>query len=418
MRNVLLVKRLAWFRIVRPVFLLTTNRNRGPAPASGPAPAMNIHAMTPRALTTITLLTALALLAGCGKKDDAQKDGGKDKPVSQVAAKVNAEEITVHQINNILARSPKIAPEAATQAKFEILNRLIDQEVSKQQAIEKKLDRKPEVVQAIEAARSEILARAYIEQFSAGQPQPTPEEIKQYYAAHPELFSERRIFDIEEIVLLPQPGLAAKLREQVAKSRSMQEVANWLNSQGIQFAPNRGVRPAEALPLELLPKMQTMKDGEIRFIEANDRLYVFRLAGSKSSPVDEKLASPRIRQFIFNKRASEATAAEIKRLKAAANVEYVGEFAGGADAAKAKAKAEADAKAQAEAKAKAEIEQEAKAKAEARAKAQAEADARADELSKARREAEAKSKAPAKDASGKSAPVPQETIDKGIRGLK
>lgn len=379
---------------------------------------MNTPSLTTRSSTTIALMIAFVLIAGCSKKEDAQKDAGKDKAVTQVAAKVNTEEITVHQINSILSRSPKIAPEAATQAKFDILNRLIDQQVTKQQAIEKKLDRKPEVVQAIEAARSEILARAYIEQFTASQPQPTAEEIRQYYAAHPELFAERRIFDIEEIVLLPQEGLNARLRDQVAKSRSMQEVANWLKSQDIQFAPNRGVRPAEALPLELLPKLQTMKDGEMRFIEANDRLYVFRIAGSKTAAVDEKTASPRIRQFLFNKRSSEAAAAEIKRLKSAANIEYVGEFAGGADAAKAKAKAEADAKAQAEAKAKAETDQEAKAKAEARAKAQAEADARADELSKARREAEAKSKAPSKDNTGKPAQVPQETIDKGIRGLK
>ena len=373
---------------------------------------------THTAFGIIPLLLAVAIVSGCGKKEEAAKGEATEKAVSQVAAKVNAEEITVHQINSILARNPKIPPEAATQAKYEILSRLIDQQLAKQQAIEQKLDRKPNVMQAIEAARSEILARAYLDQVAAAQPRPTPDEVKRYYDEHPELFAERRIFNLEEIVVAPQEGLAAKLTAQAAKARSLQDIAAWLKNQNIQFAPNRGVRPAEALPLELLPKLQTMKDGEIRVIETNGRLYVFRVAGSKSAPVDEKTATPRIQQFLFNQRSREVVTAEIKRLKGAANIEYVGEFTGGAAAAAEKAKAEADARAAAEAKAKADADLAAQAKAEARAKEQAEADARADALSKARREAEAKAKSEGKAASTKPGQVSQETIDKGIRGLK
>lgn len=243
--------------------------------------------MKTRSLPIITaLLLAAALIAGCGKKDDTQKGEAKDKDkaASQVAAKVNAEEITVHQINNILARNPKIPPEAAAQAKHEILSRLIDQQLAKQQAVEKKLDRSPKVVQAVEAARNEILARAYLEQITTAQAKPTPEDVKKYYTEHPELFSQRRIFNLEEIVVAGQEGLAAKLREQVTKAKSLQDVAAWLKGQNIPFAPNRGVRAAEALPLEILPKVHAMKDGEIKVVESGERLFVFRLAGSQSAP--------------------------------------------------------------------------------------------------------------------------------------
>jgi hypothetical protein len=199
----------------------------------------------------------------------------------------------------------------------------------------------------------------------------------------------------------------------------MPELAAWLKSQNIQFAPNRGVRPAEALPLDLLPKLHSMKDGEIRVIENNERLYVFRVVGSKKAPVTETQATPRIQLFLTNQRSRDVVVAEITRLKKAANIEYVGEFSGGADAAAAKAKASAEAKSKVAEKAKADAEQQTQAKAEAKAKEQAEADARADALSKARREAEEKAKAePSKTAPGKPAPVPQDTIDKGVRGIK
>jgi len=369
--------------------------------------------MDTRTLLKITsvALTA-ALVAGCGDKDNSDKQGA-----TQVAARVNAEEITVHQINNILSRNRNIPPEAATQAKYEILDRLIEQQLARQQAIEQKLDRKPNVVQAIEAARSEILARAYLDTVAAKQPKPTQDEVRKYFVDHPELFSQRRVFNLEELVIEQRDNIAAKLGPQVAKARSMQEIVSWLKEQNVRFVPNSGVRAAESLPLNILPKLQSMKDGEIRMMEVDNRLYVFRVAASKSAPVSEAAATPRIQQYLFNRGTSDVVAAEIKRLKSAANIEYVGEFTGGAAAAAEKAKAEAEARAQAEAKSKTQAELEAQAKAEARSKEQAEADARADALSKARREAEASVRAD-KGGKEKSIEVPQGTIDKGIRGLK
>ena len=96
-------------------------------------------------------------LAACGNKEST-------KPASQIAAKVNSGEISVHQVNYVLSRTPAAAkPEAAPKLRREILDRLIDQELAVEQAIEKKLDRAPDVLMTIENARREILARAYVE---------------------------------------------------------------------------------------------------------------------------------------------------------------------------------------------------------------------------------------------------------------
>lgn len=371
------------------------------------------------------LIAALSLTAGCGKKDDGKsaKGAGKgaEKAATQVAAKVNAEEITVHQINSALARTPNIPTDQVEAAKLEILNRLVDQSVAKQQAIEQKLDRSPNVLQSIEAARSEILARAFMEQFTLKQPKPGDDEIKKYYAENPALFSERRFFNLEELTVQPTEGLAAKLQEQIKRSRSMQDVANWLKSQEAKFSVNRGTRASEALPLDLLPAIHSMKDGEIKMVDARGRLYVFRLIASKSEPVSEAQATPRIQQYLFNRRAGEALAAEMKQLKDKAKIEYRGEFSGGAEAAQKRVKEAAEAKAKEAAEAKSKAAAEAQARAEIKAKAAAEAEARAEALSKARAAAEAQSRAEAeakaKAAESKSG-VSRETIDKGVRGLK
>jgi len=298
---------------------------------------MNIRTL----LVFTALLLALALTTGCGKKEDA-------KVATQVAARVNSDEITVHQVNYVLARNPTLTPELADQAKREILDKLIDQHLARQKAIENKLDRTPNVMQAIEAAKSEVLARAYLDQLAATLPRPAPWETQEYYAKHPELFAQRRLFDLEEIAFVAKADIVAGLREQLSRARSMQEIADWLQSQEVKFLANRGVRAAEQIPLEILPKLQAMKVGQNQLFEAgSDRYQVIRVVASKAEPVDEATATPRIQQYLFNQRLGEVVAKEMKQIREQAKIEYLGEFAGGAAAADAKAKAEAEAQAQA-----------------------------------------------------------------------
>lgn len=321
------------------------------------------------------MIIAVALTSGCNRGGETQK------PATQVAAKVNSTEITVSQVNNVLNRMPNVAPENSERVKREILDKLIDAELAKEEAVAKKLDRSPAVVQQIEAAKTELLARAYVEQFASQQPKPTAEEIKKYYADHPEFFTQRRVFNVEEIAMPGKPGLPEKLRDQIAKTRSMAAIAAWLKSEGVQFNANSGVRFSEQIPGEYQKQIQTMKDGEIRLIQNGPALLVVHVVASKAAPVDEAQAAPRIQQYLFAERSKVALSADMKQLKEKAKIEYIGEFAASAAEAQAKAKATAEAKAN--------------AKAEAKAKAAAEAEARADQLAKSRREAEAASKAEA-----------------------
>ncbi|MBC7803878.1 MAG: peptidyl-prolyl cis-trans isomerase, EpsD family [Candidatus Parcubacteria bacterium] len=345
----------------------------------------------------------LGVVGGCGKKDDAKK-----KAATQVAAKVNADEITVHQVNAVLARTPNLPPEAAPRAKREILTRLVDQQVAMQQALKTKLDRSPPVVQALEAARAEILARAYADSIAKAQPRPGADEVKKYYAEHPELFAQRRVYSLEEITVRGQQNIAPALREQVAKARAMKELVVWLQAQKIPFQPNVGARAAEQVPMEMLLGLQKMKDGEIQLFEFAGGLTVVRIAASKSEPVDEARAAPVIQQFLSNRKATEALAAEMKALKSGAKIEYLGEFA--ADLATSEAKAKADAEAAA------------KARAAAKAKSEADAQARSDDATKARKATEERNRLEAEErakaAPSKAAPLPQKTLEKGVGGLR
>ena len=243
---------------------------------------------------------------------------------------------------------------------WHFLDRLINQQLARQKAIEAQLDRSPEVVQAIEAAKTEILARAHVDGINRTLLKPAPLEIQKYYSSHPELFAQRRIFALEEIAFTASEDLAGGIRAFLSKPRSMKEIADWLQSKGVAFSANRGVRAAEQIPLVMLPKLQAMTKGEIQPFEAMPGRYqVIRVVDFLEAPMDEATAAPRIERFLFNQVSGAAVAREMNEIRKQAKIEYLGEFAERAAAPEAK-KGEAEVKSFSEAEAKAEADAQAR----------------------------------------------------------
>lgn len=268
---------------------------------------------------TCLALASAALLAGCGEK--------KEKAASQTAAKVNKDEITVHQINFVLQQQRNLRPEQAEPASRQILERLIDQQLALQKADELKLDRDPRVVQQLEAARRDILARAYVDKLGEAAAKPTPEEIKKYYDEKPALFSQRRIYNIQEIGIEAKPEQVPMLRERLAASKNVNEFLEYLKTSDIRFAGNQAVRAAEQLPLASLDAFARMQDGQAMLVPSQQGVQVIVLAGSRSAPVTEEQARPAIEQFILNDRKRKLVEEDVKAMRAAAKIEYVGKFA-------------------------------------------------------------------------------------------
>jgi len=256
-----------------------------------------------------------------------------------VAVKVNGTEVTVHQVNFAMSRLGAMNEAQAKQAQKQVLNSLVDQQLLTQKAVEQKLERDPQVVLAVEAAKSQILAQAYMERTLSGIAKPTAAEVKEYYAKHPDLFEKRRVFRFQELAVAVKPENAEAVKAQLAAAKNMEEFAAWLKSQNIQFKGGASVKAAEQLPLELLPKLNEMKDGQTLALPTPDNLQIIQLVASQAQPVNETQATPAIERFLMNQKRNEMAKAELKKLRDAAKIEYVGAFADAGAAAKAEAPA-------------------------------------------------------------------------------
>ena len=273
----------------------------------------------------VALAVAPTLLAGCGDKK-------KDKPATQTAAKVNKEEITVHQINFVLAQQRGLPPEQAASAGRQVLERLIDQELALQKAAEQKLDRDPRVVQQIEAARREIIARAYLEKIGEGAPKPTPAEVKAYYEAHPALFKERRVYSLQEVAIEAKPEQVEALKKTLASAEDLRRVRRLPEGQQHPLRRQRGgARRRAAAARQRRPVRQDEgRPGDLQR-RARTAPRSSTSPPRAAQPVDLEQATPAIEQFLLNERKRKLVADDLQALRGAAKIEYVGDFA--ADAA-------------------------------------------------------------------------------------
>lgn len=279
--------------------------------------ALSFHTPS-RALRVAFAVGAVLLVAGCGKNEA--------KPATQVAAKVNKEEISVHQINFVLQRQPGLKPDQAESAGRQVLERLIDQEVALQKAQEQKLDRDPRVLQELEAARRDIIARAYLSRVGDAVAKPTPEEIKAYYDSKPALFRDRRVYTMQELQVDGDSAQIAGLKEALSRSKSLQEVVDYLKAQKLQTRATQNTTPAENVPLPLLDRFAALKDGQTVFSATPTGARLVTLMQSRNAPLAEEQARPAIEQFLLNERKRKAVEQDLKSIRGSAHVEYVGQF--------------------------------------------------------------------------------------------
>jgi EpsD family peptidyl-prolyl cis-trans isomerase len=264
-------------------------------------------------------LAVLPWVAACSRSHSAAG-------ASQVVAKVNKSEITVLQLNSALSRIPNLTPDTTKTASKQVLEQLIDEELLVDRARQAKLDRNPGVLQAIEAAKRNVLATAYLQQ-SVGQiPEPSQKDIAAFYAQHPEYFSARRIYTYRSIPIQAPPAQAESIQQQLVTSKNVDALLANLKASSTPFVVNQLTKGAEQLPSSALAKMSTLKDGDIITMPFSGGVEVVQLLSSSSEPVDEAQAKPSIEKYLIEQARKQRIDQEVQSLRASASIQYVGDF--------------------------------------------------------------------------------------------
>jgi EpsD family peptidyl-prolyl cis-trans isomerase len=266
-----------------------------------------------RALCAALVLVAVTLSA-CGNK-------AKDNKPGQALASVNGNEITVLQLNEELQRAGVPAAQQDLASK-QLLQALIDRQLLESEAEKEKLDRDPKVMQAIDRARALIIAQAYVQKHVGNVTQPTPAEVEDYFHKHPEFFSNRKQFNMNELIM-GTADLTPEVKATADGAKSLEEVAVWLDAHKIKYGRTQVTRSTADLNPEVSQKLLAMPKGQIFIVKEGERAMLISIAETRDAPVTVQVAAPQIAQFLVTQKNKELAANEVKRLRSGAKIEYM-----------------------------------------------------------------------------------------------
>jgi EpsD family peptidyl-prolyl cis-trans isomerase len=269
------------------------------------------------AATTTTAVCAVLLLAACtGHKKDA----------TQSAARVDGTEITVHQINYRLQRERGLRADQQEEAGRKVLEQLIDEQLIVERAEKVKMDKEPAAQQALDAARREVLARAYVEQGAQTVAAPTDAMMHAYFDANDALFTHRRIYTLQEYLAeVPEDKIPA-LRALVDGGKSPADVEAWFKANGARFRGQQSTHPAEQIPLNSLKSLAAVQDGHGLVASAGNKVHVTYVASSSQAPVTFDKAKPAIGQFLTVEARRKVTEANLAALRTSAKIDYAAPY--------------------------------------------------------------------------------------------
>nr|WP_229496441.1 EpsD family peptidyl-prolyl cis-trans isomerase [Massilia polaris] len=249
-------------------------------------------------VAALILAILAAALAACGDRQAAAKKPG------QAIASVNGEEITTMQLNEELQRA-NVASASQQAASRQLVRVLIDRQLLQHEAEKEKLDRDPKVMQAIERARALIIAQAYMQKHIGTQARPTRAEVEAYFNQHPEFFSKRRAFDMQQLVIATR-DLTPEVKKAAETSTSLEGMVLWFDANKIKYARNRVARSTAEMPAELSARLLSMRTGQIFAVREGERSLLVAIAEVREAPVTVDVAAQQIEQFLVNKKNKDA----------------------------------------------------------------------------------------------------------------
>lgn len=268
--------------------------------------------MRRHALSALAALAALAL-SGCGQSVGADGKAARALPL----ASVNGVDISLLAVPNA-RRAPGDRLALVDKAQLEAL---IDSQLLQEEAVRNKLDRNALVLQAIERARTDILAQAQLQSKFALIGAPTGTEIDSYFQAHPELFAGRKLFYIKELVL-DSKDFTPQLQKQVDHAGSIEQVARWLDARRVHYQVAQLARSSAELAPEMLAQLKTMRRFELFVVKAGPKTMLDALHDVTPNPVTAAAAAPQIAAFLRDTQRKQISELEIKRLRKLATIDY------------------------------------------------------------------------------------------------
>lgn len=223
--------------------------------------------------------------------------GSKDAPSGQVVATVDGVEITQSELNAELAG--RQAPNAQQQKQLQaaVLNQMVARVLLANAAKEQGLDDTPEAAIAKQRAQQAALIALLEKKLGASAPAISAEEVSQFVADNSEIFANRRIYVVDQIIVnAPPPPLMKSL----ANLEEFDAIKAELAKYRLPTASAVGTIDALTVPPQFAKQIAALPPSGVFIVPGEGAVRVNHIRESQVSPVTgadaERLAKEMLAQ--------------------------------------------------------------------------------------------------------------------------
>lgn len=262
---------------------------------------------------------AVFALSACGRDDPKP-------PTGQVIASVGGREITRRELQTEMTGLTAATPAIQKEQQKAALQRLVQRAILVNAAKEQEIDKDPAFALLAQRANDAVMVQMLERKVAASVPAPSDEEVAQFMQTNPDMFAQRKLFDIEQI-RMPMPS-DPKIIKQFEPLKTMDEIAAFLAKQNLPFQRGANVMDARGQDPKLLKSILSLPPGEVFILSSRSEVFLNQIRNTRLVPFEGKEAM----QFAVNslkaQRSREVVARQLRGylVKAQPGVQMSAEF--------------------------------------------------------------------------------------------
>ena len=232
-----------------------------------------------KTLPAVSIACASLLLCACRWDLGAAKP-----PVGQVAATVDGKEITVRQLQLELASAQFRDQQVQKVAEQGALNALIGRTALADAARKAGVDKTPDFEMQKSRMIDGLLAQAYAAKIAKEVPAPTHDEAQRYVTDHAELFSDRKIYQVDQIHAIA-PGNDPNFAKELAPIKTMADMVAFLNNKHIAFSRGDETIDTGAVDPRLAQALAKLPPQEVFVLVNGPNLLINQIQATQPAPI-------------------------------------------------------------------------------------------------------------------------------------
>ncbi len=278
-----------------------------------------------RVTTALAVVLAATTLSAC--KVPFVGGGAPKAPTGQVAATVGGQEITVRDLRSEMNGAQISDPKAMKQAEEATLRNIVGRTVLAKAAIDQGVDKTPDFAIAKKRLIDGLLVQSLQNKIAGQVPAVTREEADRFVAAHPDIFSQRKIFAID-FIQMPRPTDPAVIKA-LQPLKTLEQVDSQLTAEKIPHQRSTGNLDAVGADPRMIDAITKLPSGEIFVIPRGNMLLVNQIRDTKIQPFTGSEASDYAQKLLTKQRSQEAVNRQFNAIitKAAPTVKFNKDYA-------------------------------------------------------------------------------------------